>query len=264
MGIIASALHILACTGEAHNVLTKQATTLLGTSSRSMRKGITSLELLLPTQRASEGRFHDSLGVSRHIWHNKICTWEALGDNSCDLSVIPNPSTSPLTVNLPSPSPSLASVLPSPSGKTTSKFQDKEKVSEVVLLQSFIIVKQNFGPASMTANSHPEVMKSPIRCSEATVTTSGSHPEVIEPSNDTSIASDGEPPAIPTFDITISGPNNPAIIASRNSGSCATKKIRCQPASLGTPPKYIRSKSTTLQMHSKTPAPTPSTTPSAL
>ncbi|KAG1752269.1 hypothetical protein EDD22DRAFT_957635 [Suillus occidentalis] len=91
MGIIAGARHILAGTGEAHNVLTKQATTLLD-------------------------------------------------GNSCDLFVIPNPSTGPLTVNLPSspvppPAPVLSSapVMPSPpaitssSNKMTFEFWDKGK-----------------------------------------------------------------------------------------------------------------------------------------
>ena len=36
--------------------------------------------------------------------------------------------------------------------------------------------------------------------------TSGSHPEVVEPTDDTAGASDGEPPAIANFDITVPGP----------------------------------------------------------
>ncbi|KAG2347755.1 hypothetical protein BDR05DRAFT_944778 [Suillus weaverae] len=83
---------------------------------------------------------HDDPCVSKHAWHNKIRAWEVLGDNSCDLHVIPNPSTGPLTVNLPSP-PILPSapVLPSPpiiassSSQTTSKFRDKGKGKEVAV-----------------------------------------------------------------------------------------------------------------------------------
>ncbi|KAG1717220.1 hypothetical protein EDD22DRAFT_856276 [Suillus occidentalis] len=187
-----------------------------------------------------------------------------LGDNFCDLPVISNPSISLLTVNLPSS----ASVLPSPpsvastSSKTTSELWDKGKVPEVILPQPSTNVirtpqlphspgspkKQNFGPTSLTAGSHPEIMKCPISHAKA-ISTSDSCPEVIEPSNDTSIALVGEPPAIPTFDITIPCPEQWAYVThlDRRSGHhclscvrCSSKKIRCQPASLGTPPKHIR------------------------
>ncbi|KAG1764629.1 hypothetical protein EDD22DRAFT_845774 [Suillus occidentalis] len=59
----------------------------------------------------------------------------------------------------------------------------------------------------LTAGSHLEVIKSPISCLEAT-TTFGSCLEVVKSSDNTSSASDDEPPVIPTFDITISYPNN--------------------------------------------------------
>jgi hypothetical protein len=60
------------------------------------------------------------------------------GDNCGDLPVVPNPSTGPLTVNLPSPPvPPPALILPSPSivasniagssSNTTSKSRDKGK-----------------------------------------------------------------------------------------------------------------------------------------
>ncbi|KAG2059847.1 hypothetical protein BDR06DRAFT_967420 [Suillus hirtellus] len=99
-------------------------------------------------------------------------------------------------------------------------------VLEVVLPQPTIVVrkpqspwspsspkKQLFGPASQTAGSCPEVMKSPISRPEVLVShleaqaTSSSCPEVEEESsNDTSSASDGDLPATTTFDITIPGP----------------------------------------------------------
>ncbi|KAG1786415.1 hypothetical protein EV424DRAFT_1356762, partial [Suillus variegatus] len=79
--------------------------------------------------------------------------------------------------------------------------------------------KQSFGPASLTAGSRPEVTKSPISHPEVPVSrpearaTSGSRPEVEEESsNDTSSASDGDPPATTTFDITIPGPVSTQII----------------------------------------------------
>ncbi|KAG1767516.1 hypothetical protein EDD22DRAFT_844473 [Suillus occidentalis] len=309
---------------------------------------------------------HDDPQVSKHAWHNKVHAWEALGDHSCDLSVVPDPSTGPLTVDLPSPAPvpPPAPVLPSPPGIAStsstqmSEFRDKGRgkavavdlvpevegsrkrkspmisghssqppksamksrkhakstqpvksapdvesedeedtilqpishgVLEVVLPQLSTIVvrapqlphspgspkKQNSGPASKTAGSRLEVMKSPISRPEATPT-SGSRLEVVKPTDDTAGASDGEHPVIPPFDIMVPGPipqNNPCHYCvkedwhcethvDRRTGHpclscvrCATKKIKCQPASMGTPPKCIRGKATTQQTRSKTPAP---------
>jgi hypothetical protein len=84
---------------------------------------------------------HDDPRVSKHAWRTKIRAWEALGDNSCDLSVVPDPSTGPLTVDLPSPAPvpPPAPVLPSPPGvagtssTTTSEFRDKGKGKAVAI-----------------------------------------------------------------------------------------------------------------------------------
>ncbi|KAG1738585.1 hypothetical protein EDD22DRAFT_922720 [Suillus occidentalis] len=380
VGIIAGARLILAGTGEAHNVLTKQATTLLHEKGDYIPGIVASCSKELLRVRPMTPRVwpnwhsigHDDPRVSKHAWRNKIRTWEALGDHSCDLSVIPDPSTGPLTVDLPSPAPvpppapviPSTPVLPSPpgisgtSGPQMSEFRDKGKgkavavdlapevegsrkrkspmisghssqppksamkswkraksaldveledeedtivqpisrgVPEVVLPQLSTIVvrmpqvphspgspkKQNFGPASKTAGSRPEVSKSPISRPEATQT-SGSHPEVVEPTDDTAGASDGEPPAIPTFDITVPGPNNPCYYCVKEDWHCethldrrtshpclsclrcATKKIKCHPVSVGTPPKRVRGKATTQQTRSKTPAPAPSTGPSAL
>ncbi|KAG1758481.1 hypothetical protein EDD22DRAFT_972156 [Suillus occidentalis] len=391
VGIITGAWLIPAGTGEAHNVLTKQATTLLGEIVREHEKGdyipgiVASCSKELLRVRPMTPRVwpnwhsigHDDPRVSKHAWCNKIRAWEALGDHSCDLSVVPDPSTSPLTVNLPSPAPvpppapviPFAPVLPSPpgisstSGPQTSEFRDKGKgkavavdlapevegsrkrkspmipghssqppksamksrkrakstrpvksapdvkledeedtilqpilrgVPEVVLPQLSTIVvrmpqvprppgspkKQNFGPTSKTAGSCPEVLKSPISHPEATQTSS-SCPEVIEPTDDTAGASDGEPPAIPPFDITVPGPNNPCYYCvkedwhcetrvDRRTGHpclsclrCATKKIKCHLVFVGSPPKRIRGKATTQWTRSKTPAPAPSTGPSA-
>ncbi|KAG1718044.1 hypothetical protein EDD22DRAFT_964165 [Suillus occidentalis] len=299
VGIIAGARHIPASTGEGHNVLTKQAYTLLGEIIQEHEKGdyipgilascskelmrVHSMTPLVWPNQHSIG--HDDPQVSRHTWCNKIRAWEALGDHSCDLPVVPDLSTGSLTVNLsspvpvPPPAPDLLSapVLPFPpsiagtSGTITSEFQDKGKgkavainlelevqgsrkrkspmisghssqppkslviesedeedtivqpiscgVPEVILPQLSTIVvrtpqlpyspgsskKQYFGPALMTAGSHSEVTKSPISCPEV-MATSGSHLEVVEPTNDTTSTLDGEPPAILTFDITIPSP----------------------------------------------------------
>ncbi|KAG1723088.1 hypothetical protein EDD22DRAFT_934624, partial [Suillus occidentalis] len=127
--------------------------------------------------------------------------------------------------------------------------------------------------------------------------TSGSRPEVVEPTDDTAGASDGGPPAIPPIDITVPGPvstafhslssvhswipqNNPCYYCAkedwhcqtrvdRRTGHpclsclrCATKKIKCHPAFVGSPPRRVRGKATTQRTRSKTPGPAPSTAPS--
>ncbi|KAG2085345.1 uncharacterized protein F5147DRAFT_765094 [Suillus discolor] len=369
VGIIAGARHIPAGSVDVQLALTKQVTTLLADIIRAHEKGeyipgivvSCSKELMRVrsmTPRALpnwHGIGHDDPRVARHAWRKQVRAWEALGDNSCDLPVVPNPSTGPLTVNLPSPPvpsptpvPSPAPVISSPpvvagpSSKTGTEFRDKGKgkavsvdlepevggsnkrkspmisghssqppksamkddedpivqpisrrVPEVVLPQLSTIVvrtpqlprspgspkKQSFGPASLTAGRRPEVMESPVSRLEARAT-SGSRPEVEESSDDTSSASDGDPPANTTFDITIPGPNNPCHYCVKEDWPCATrfdkrtnlpclscircstKKIKCNPASLGSPPKQIRGKSTTGRTRSKTSAPAPSTAPS--
>ncbi|KAG1805139.1 hypothetical protein EV424DRAFT_1544525 [Suillus variegatus] len=380
VGIIAGARHIPAGSVDVHLVLTKQVTTLLADIIRAHEKGeyipgiVASCSKELMRVRSMTPRAlpnwhsigHDDPRVARHAWRKQVRAWEALGDNSCDLPVVPNVSTGPLTLNLPSPPvpspapvPSPTPVIPSPpvvagpSGKTTPEVRDKGKgkailcrpvagswgeqqeevsndfwtllptskskpfveseddedpivqpisrgVPEVVLPQRTIVVrkpqsprspgspkKQSFGPASLTAGSRPEVMKSPISRPEVPVShpearaTSGSRPEVEEESSDdTSSASDGDPPATTTFDITIPGPNNPCHYCVKENWPCATrldkrsslpclscircstKKIKCNPASLGSPPKRTRGKSTTGRTRSKTPAPAPSNAPS--
>ncbi|KAG1882257.1 hypothetical protein F4604DRAFT_1678656 [Suillus subluteus] len=296
--IISGARHIPASTGEAHLALTAKATTLVGAIVWDFQNGpympgvVASCSKELLRVRSMTPRVwpnwhsigHDDPRVSKHAWRSKVRAWEALGDNSCDLPVMPNPSTGPLTVDLPSPPivPS-PSVLPSPPGlpaprvaaspvagpstNTTAEFRSKGKgkaidgplvpevggsrkrksplisvqpseppksamkshkrvkstpdvksslvveseddddtiikpissgVPEVVLPRSSTIIvrtphsprspgspkKQAFGPASLTARGRPEVPE-----------TSGSHP-----------APASNPPAIPTFDITIPGP----------------------------------------------------------
>ncbi|KAG1866346.1 hypothetical protein C8R48DRAFT_772444 [Suillus tomentosus] len=118
VGIIASAQHIPAGSVDVHLALTKQVTTLLADIIRAHEKGD-----YIPVTMAS---------CSKELM--RVCAWEALGDNSCDLLVVPNPSTGPLTVNLPSPP-----VLPSPpliassSGTTTSESR-REQQEEVPMI----------------------------------------------------------------------------------------------------------------------------------
>ncbi|KAG1867315.1 hypothetical protein F4604DRAFT_1927593 [Suillus subluteus] len=129
--IISGARHIPAGTGEAHLALTAKATTLVGAIVRDFQNGpympgvVASCSKELLRVRSMTPRVwpnwhsigHDDPRVSKHAWRSKVRAWEALGDNSCDLPVMPNPSTGPLTVDLPSPPivPS-PSVLPSPPG----------------------------------------------------------------------------------------------------------------------------------------------------
>ncbi|KAG1736486.1 hypothetical protein EDD22DRAFT_924105 [Suillus occidentalis] len=342
VGIIAGARLIPAGTGEAHNVLTKQATTLLGEIVREHEKGdyipgiVASCSKELLRVRPMTPRVWPNWHSIGHDDPLGIRAWEALGDHSCDLSVVPDPSTGPLTTSefrdkgkgkavavdlapevegsrkRKSPMISGHSSQPPKSAMKSRKrakstrpvksapdveSEDEEDtilqpisrgVPEVVLPQLSTIVvrtpqvprspgspkKQNFGPASKTAGSRPEVSKSPISRPEATVS-----------------ASDGEPPAIPPFDITVPGPvstalnslssNNPCYYCvkedwhcetrvDRRTGHpclsclrCATKKIKCHPVSVGSPPKRVRGKATTQRTRSKTPAPAPSTGPSA-
>ncbi|KAG1782882.1 hypothetical protein EV702DRAFT_1191335 [Suillus placidus] len=383
VGIIAGAQHIPAGTGQAHFALTAQVTTLLGQIIWAYEKGdympgivASCLKELMRVHSMTPRVWpnwhsigHDDPRVSKHVWCNKVRAWEALGDNSCDLHVIPNPSTGPLTVDLPSP-PILPSapVLPSPpfiagsSSQMMSEFRDKGKgkevavdlepevkgsrkrkspmisghssqppksvmkgckcikstqpvkskpiveseddeetivqlisrgVPEVVLPQLSTIIarqpqsprspgspkKQSFRPASLTAGSHPEVPQTPISRPED-MATSGSRPDIAEPDDESSI-SDGGPPAIPTFDVTIPSPNNPCHFCVKEEWPCAThldkrtgqpclscircstKKIKCVPASVGSPPKRTRGKSATPWTRSKTPATAPSNPPLA-
>ncbi|KAG1743529.1 hypothetical protein EDD22DRAFT_851486 [Suillus occidentalis] len=262
VGIIASAQHIPAGTGEAHNILTKQATTLLGEIIGEHEKG-DYIPGIVASCSKELMRMHS---MTPWVWPN----WHSIGhdDPQVPLTIIP-PSPAPVPPSAPIlPS---APFLPSPpgiastSGMKMSEFQDKGKgkaatidlipevegsrkrkfpmisgyssqppkstikgckcvkLTQLVKSNQFMesedeedtIVqvphspgfpkKQNFGPASMTANSCPEVMKSPISHSEATVT-SGSHLKVIKPTDDTAGTSDGELPTIPTFDIIIPSP----------------------------------------------------------
>ncbi|KAG2352229.1 hypothetical protein BDR07DRAFT_1384588 [Suillus spraguei] len=125
--------------------------------------------------------------------------------------------------------------------------------------------QQLFGPASLIAGSPPKVMA-----------TSGSPLEVVETPQAMSSTPAEEPAVIDTGDILIPSPNNPCHYCTQEKWPCATrldrrtrapclscvccatKKIKCVPASMGSPPKRIRGKSTTQQTHSRTPSRAPS------
>ncbi|KIK37445.1 hypothetical protein CY34DRAFT_15694 [Suillus luteus UH-Slu-Lm8-n1] len=147
-------------TGEAHLALTVQATTLVGAIIWEVEKGpymprvVASCSKKLMRVRSMTLRVwpnwhsigYDDPHILKHSWCSKIHTWEALGDASCDLPVMANPSTAPLTIDLPSPLSILStpvysspSILPSPpvppfppgltspSTQVTSGFWDKGK-----------------------------------------------------------------------------------------------------------------------------------------
>ncbi|KAG2352470.1 hypothetical protein BDR07DRAFT_1384240 [Suillus spraguei] len=73
---------------------------------------------------------HDDPRVLKHSWRSKIRAWEALGDHSGDLPVMPNPSIGPITVDLPSP-PVIAGNVAGSSTHATSELRDKGKEPEV-------------------------------------------------------------------------------------------------------------------------------------
>ncbi|KIK33588.1 hypothetical protein CY34DRAFT_18274 [Suillus luteus UH-Slu-Lm8-n1] len=373
-------------TGEIHFGLTAQATTLMGVDEGEGHDspGVASCFRELMRVRAMTPRVwpnwhsigHDDPRISKHSWCSKIQAWDALGDHSCDLPVVPNPSTAPLTIDLPSPLPiPSAPVHPSPpvipsapvpqfppglAGPSTagpSGFQDKGKgkvvdvsltpevggsrkrksplisgdssqppkstmkshkwpkstrivkskpiveseddedtiiqpiscgVPEVVLPWISTLAqgtpqsprsprspkKKSFGPASLTAGSRPDVPDSPSTRPEVAAT-SGRRPEAPEDHDIESNTSDGDPPAIGSFNITVPGPNNPCHYCVKANWPCATrfdrrrrtpcvscircasKKIKCQPEAMGSPPPRTRAggKSTTCRTCSTTPAP---------
>ncbi|KAG1871635.1 hypothetical protein F4604DRAFT_1926003 [Suillus subluteus] len=284
--IISGARHIPAGTGEAHLALTAKATTLVGAIVRDFQNGpympgvVASCSKELLRVRSMTPRVwpnwhsigHDDPRVSKHAWLFQVP--EVGGSRKCK---------SPLISVQPSEPPKSAMksrkrVKSTPNVKSSLVVESEDDddaiikpilsgVPEVVLPQSSTIIvrtphsprspgspkKQAFGPASLTAGGRPEVPE-----------TSGSHP-----------APASNPPAILTFDITIPGPNNPCYYCSKEDWPCqsrldkrtstpclscvrcATKKLKCQPASMGSPPPRTRGggKFTSRRMRSRTPAP---------
>ncbi|KAG2049421.1 hypothetical protein BDR06DRAFT_1012086 [Suillus hirtellus] len=154
VGIIASTQHILAGSVNVHLALNKQVTTLLADIIWAHEKGeyiprivmscskkLMRVHSMIPWGLPNWHSIgHDDPRVARHTWHKQVYAWKALGDNSYDLSIVPNVSTGPLTVNLPSspiplsvPVTSPAPIIPSPPviarsfGKITPKVWDKGK-----------------------------------------------------------------------------------------------------------------------------------------
>ncbi|KAG2366115.1 hypothetical protein BDR07DRAFT_1480527 [Suillus spraguei] len=364
VGIISRARLMPASTGQAHLALTAQVTNLVAEIVREHEKGpympgiIASCSKELIRVRSMTPRVwpnwhsigHDDPQVLKHSWRSNIHAWEALGDHSGDLPVMPNPSIGPITVDLPSP-PIIAGNVTGSSTHATSELRDKGKGKVVVadlepevegsrkrkspmmsghsssppksakkgckwvkatrnvkpkvfveseddedtIVQpissgvpvlnvpwpSTIVVgtphsphspcspkKQLFGPALLIAGSPPKA-------------TSGSCLEVVETPQAMSSTPAKEPAVMDTGDILIPGPNNPCHYCTQEKWPCttrldrrtrapclscvhcATKKIKCVPASMGSPPKCIRGKSTTWQTRSRTPSRAPSNAPAA-
>ncbi|KAG2029982.1 hypothetical protein BDR03DRAFT_1017664 [Suillus americanus] len=119
--------------------------------------------------------------------------------------------------------------------------------------------KKPFGPARVIASSHPTVM---------------------EPSQPTPEPLVQVPPVMPVVDFLIPSPNNPCYACHKLNWPCATrldkrtrapcmscihcttKKIKCTPTNMGSPPPRVWATSTTWKMRSMTPSGTPSKTPS--
>ncbi|KAG2030979.1 hypothetical protein BDR03DRAFT_1016598 [Suillus americanus] len=108
----------------------------------------------------------------------------------------------------------------------------------------------------------------------------GSHPAVMEPSQPTPEPPAQAPPVMPVVDILIPSLNNPCYACHKLSWPCATrldkrtkapcmsciycttKKIKCTPANMGSPPPHVCAPSTTRKTRSMTPSGAPSKTPS--
>ncbi|KAG2130274.1 hypothetical protein DEU56DRAFT_956009 [Suillus clintonianus] len=107
----------------------------------------------------------------------------------------------------------------------------------------------------------------------------GSHQAVVEPSQPTPEPPAQAPPAGDGGDILIPGPNNPCHACTKQDWPCATrytkktgapgtscvycttKKIKCTPAYMGSPPPRVRGSSTTRTTKSRTPSRAPSKAP---
>ncbi|KAG2028801.1 hypothetical protein BDR03DRAFT_1019322 [Suillus americanus] len=106
------------------------------------------------------------------------------------------------------------------------------------------------------------------------VVIAGSHPAVIEPSQPTPTPLVQVPPVMPVVDILIPGPNNPCYACHKQSWPCATwsdkrtgapcmsciycttKKIKCTPTNMGSPPPRLPPKLPPRRPpHPKPPAP---------
>ncbi|KAG2030063.1 hypothetical protein BDR03DRAFT_1017561 [Suillus americanus] len=97
----------------------------------------------------------------------------------------------------------------------------------------------------------------------------GSHPAVMEPSQPTPEPLVQVPPVMPVVDILIPGLVKQPMLCLPQAQllcmsciHCTTKKIKCTPANMGSPPPCIRATSTTQKTRSMTPSGAPSKTPS--
>ncbi|KAG1803032.1 uncharacterized protein BJ212DRAFT_1487254 [Suillus subaureus] len=138
-------------------------------------------------------------------------------------------------------------------------------VLEVILPQlsnsprsPWVLTKKPFGPTTVIASSHLAVIK---------------------PSQLTPKSLVEAPPVINGGDILIPGPNNPCQACTKlkwpcttqldkRTGNpcmlcvrCTTKKVKCIPATMGTPPKCVCGSSTTWNTRSRTPSKAPSKAP---
>ncbi|KAG2360092.1 hypothetical protein BDR07DRAFT_1487461 [Suillus spraguei] len=140
VGIISGAWLMPAGTGKAHLALTAQVTNLVAEIVREHEKGPYMRSIIAScSKELMRVRFmtpwvwpnwhsisHDDPRVLKHSWRSKIRAWEALGDHSGDLLVMPNPSIGPITVDLPSP-PIIASNVAGSSTHTATEFLGQRK-----------------------------------------------------------------------------------------------------------------------------------------
>ncbi|KAG1726352.1 uncharacterized protein EDB91DRAFT_1254371 [Suillus paluster] len=196
---------------------------------------------------------YDDPRILRHAWYPKVLAWEALGDWTFDLPTAAPPSTGPIPVNLPSPAIPTGNVA-GPSTNPTTKFRDKGKGKAVFADLEPEAEGSNkrkspliLGPPSQPPKS---VMKSHKHQRLACVVKS-------KPMKNPCYACNKlQWPCTTRMDKRTGAPCMSCIY-------CTTKKIKCTPASMGSPPPRNGASSTTRKTRSRTSSRAPSKAPSA-
>ncbi|KAG2354186.1 hypothetical protein BDR07DRAFT_1494956 [Suillus spraguei] len=274
-------------TGQAHLALTAQVTNLVAEIVQEHEKG--------PYMPGIIASCSKELMRVRSMTPGKICAWEALGDHSGDLPVMPNPSIGPITVDLPSP-PVIAGNVAGSSTHATSELRTKEKSakkgckrvkatcnvkpkvfveseddedtivqpisSEVPALNvpwpSTIVVGTPHSPKQQLFGPASLIAGSPPKV----MATSGSPLEVVETPRQCPALRRRNLQSLIQVIFSFPAQTTPAIIAPRRSGPAPLGwtggPVPHVCPSMGSPPKRIRGKSTTQQTHSRTPSRAPS------
>ncbi|KAG2030062.1 hypothetical protein BDR03DRAFT_1017590 [Suillus americanus] len=287
-----SLTNLKASTGQIMAIISAAWQIPPGPSHLALGKQVATLVELLPVRNMVPKVWPDwhSIGyddphILRHAWCPKALTWKALGDPTFDLPTAAPLSTGPIPVNLLSPATPAGNVT-SPSTNPIPKSQDKGKDDEDSVVQPLlhgvpeVVLPWLSTIVARTPNS-PRSPRAPTKkpFGPARVI-AGSHPAVLEPSQPTPKPPVQAPPVMPVVDILIPGLNNPCYACHKLNWPCATwldkrtrapcmlcihcttKKIKCTPTNMGSPPPRVQATSTTRKMRSMTPLGAPSKTPS--